>query len=105
MIDFPLNLRDEHESWTWRIGSLWLGLDQFERFRLDVGLVLENVEAVKLAVRSALRVEYTINAANRAKWAVDPNTPDELTEDIPYEELAKTCFRTMSEQAGIHDAA
>jgi len=105
MVDFPLNLSNEKESRAWRKGSLWLGLDQFERFRLDVGLVVDSVEAVKLAVRSVLRVEYTINAANRAKWAVDPNTPDELTEDIPYEELAKTCFRTMSEMAGIHDTA
>jgi hypothetical protein len=76
-----------------------------ERFRLDVGLVLDNVEAVKLAVRSVLRVEYTINAANRARWAADPNSPDELDESVPEEELAKTCFRTMSEMAGIHDTA
>ncbi len=105
MIDFPLNLLDEDESWTWRKGSLWLGLDQFERFRLDVGLVLDNAEAVKLAVRSVLRVEYTITAANRARWAADPNSPDELDESVPVEELAKTCFRTMSEMAGIHDTA
>ena len=105
MIDFPLNLSDKGEAWTWRKGRLWLGLDQFERFRLDAGLVLENVEAVKLAVRTALRVEYTVNAANRARWAADPNSPDELDEDVPIEELAKTCFRTMSEIAGTEDTA
>lgn len=103
MIDFPLNLSDEDESWTWRKGSLWLSLDQFERFRLDVGLALENVEAVKLAARCALRVQCTINAANRARWAADPNSPDELDEDVPTEELAKTCFRTMTETAGMQD--
>lgn len=105
MIDFPLNLLDEKESWTWRKGSLWLSLDQFERFWPDVGLALENGEAVKSAVRGALRVQCAINAANRARWAADPNSPDELDETVPDEELAKTCFRTMAETAGTHDAA
>ena len=104
MIDFPLNLRDENEGRAWYEGSLWLGLDQFERFWEDVGPVVENREAVKSAVRDALRVQYAINAANHAKWAADPNTPDELTEDVPTEELAKTCFGTMAETAGTQDA-
>ncbi len=105
MIDFPLNLLDKQESWTWLKGSMWLSLDQVERFWPDVGLTIENVEAVKSAVRSALRVEYAINAANHARWAADPNTPDELIETVPAEELAKTCFHTMAETAGPQDAA
>ncbi|MBK9262642.1 MAG: hypothetical protein IPM54_22910 [Polyangiaceae bacterium] len=103
MIDFPLSLRDENERWTWLKGSLWLSLDQFERFWPDVGLTLENGEAVKSAVRDALRVQYAINAANRARWAADPNSPDELDETAPVEELAKTCFRTLTETAGTED--
>ncbi len=104
MVDFPLNLSDKNESWTWVKGSLWLSLDQFERFREDVGLALENGDAVKSAVRGALRIEYATNAANDAKWAADPNIPDELIEDVPTEELAKTCFRNMTETAGTQDA-
>lgn len=104
MIDFPLNLKDEKENYTWVKGSLWLGLDHFELFWDDVGPVVENRKAVKSAVRNALRVQYTINARNRARWDADPNSSDELDEDIPYEELATTCFRTINETAGTNDA-
>ncbi len=105
MIDFPLNLDDKEEYQAWYEGSLWLGLDKFEGFWEDVGPVVENREAVKSAVRDALRVQYTINAANHARWAADPNSPDELNETFSVEELAKTCFCTMAERAGPQDAA
>ncbi|MBK9262826.1 MAG: hypothetical protein IPM54_23855 [Polyangiaceae bacterium] len=104
MIDFPLNLDDKEESRAWYEGSLWLSLDKFERFWPDVGPVVEHREAVKSAVREALRVQYTINAANRARWEADPSSPDELDETVPVEELAKTCFRTINERAGTNDA-
>ncbi|MBK9260100.1 MAG: hypothetical protein IPM54_09720 [Polyangiaceae bacterium] len=103
MIDFPLNLRDDKENWTWFKGSLWLSLDRFERFWPDVGLTLSNGEAVKSAVRGVLRVQYAIDAANRARWAADPDAPDELDETVSIEELAKTCFRTLAETAGTQD--
>ncbi len=103
MIDFPLNLRDDKENWTWFEGSLWLSLDRFERFWPDVGLTLSNGEAVKAAVRGVLRVQYAIDGANRARWAADPDGPTDLDETVPTEELAKTCFRTLIETAGTQD--
>lgn len=103
MIDFPLNLGDEKESRAWYEGSLWLSLDKFERFWPDVGPVVENGAAVKSAIREALRVQYTINAANRARWE-DPNSPDNMDETVPVEETAKTCFRLLNERAGTNDA-
>ncbi|HRI68522.1 MAG TPA: hypothetical protein PK156_30040, partial [Polyangium sp.] len=66
--------------------------------------VVDNRESVKSAVREALRVQYTINAANHATWEADPNIPDELIEDVPVEETAKTCFRLINERAGTNDA-
>jgi hypothetical protein len=102
MIDFPLNLRDDKESWTWFKGSLWLSLDRFERFWPDVGLALSNGEAVKSAVRGVLRVKYAMDAANRATWAADPDAPDAF--DYDGEELARTCFRSINETAGAQDA-
>jgi hypothetical protein len=103
MINFPLNLRDEKENWTWFKGSLWLSLDRFERFWPDVRLTLSNGEAVKAAVRGMLRVQYAIDGANRARWAADPDAPTDLDETVPTEELAKTCFRTLTETAGTQD--
>ncbi len=52
MIDFLLNLRDSNEDHAWATASVWLSLDQFGRFWPDVGLALENGEAVKSAVKS-----------------------------------------------------
>jgi len=103
MIDFPLNLRDDKERWAWFEGSLWLSLDRFERFWPDVGLTLSNGKAVKSAVRNVLRVQYAIDAANRARWAADPDAPDEIEGTVSTEELAKTCFRTLTETAGTQD--
>lgn len=94
MIDFPLNLRDQKEYWTWFQGRQWLSLDRFERFWPDVGLVLDNGEAVKSAVRAELR----------AKYADDAKEGDDLNYMEFLEDLAKTCFRTINEAAGTKDA-
>lgn len=94
MIEFPLNLRDEKEDRTWLKGSEWLSLDRFERFWPDAGLALENGEAVKAAVRVALR----------AKYAKDAEEEDDLNYMDFLEDLAKACFRTINETAGIKDA-
>ncbi len=94
MIDFPLNLRDRQENWTWFEGRQWLSLDRFERFLPDVGLVLGNVDAVKSAVRAELR----------AKYAKDAEEGDDLDYMDFLEDLAKTCFRTINETAGTKDA-
>jgi hypothetical protein len=94
MIDFPLNLRDDKEYWTWLLGRQWLSLDRFERFWPDAGLVLENGEAVKSAVRTELR----------AKYAEDAKEGDNLDYMDFLEDLAKTCFRTINETAGTKDA-
>ena len=69
-------LRDTNEDRAWRKGCLWLSLDRFERFWPDAGLALENGEAVKSAIRGALRFQYAMEAANRAKWDADPDAPD-----------------------------
>jgi hypothetical protein len=105
MIQFPLNLRKSElkEDFAWSQGSLWLSLDRFERFWPAVGLTLSNAEAVKAAVREMLRVQYAIKAADRARWAADPDAPDDLDWDHG-EELAKTCFRAIIETAGTQDA-
>jgi hypothetical protein len=94
MIDFPLNLSDRKEYWTWFEGRQWLSLDRFERFWTDVGLALENGEAVKYAVRAELR----------AKYAKDAEEGDDLEYMDFLETLAKTCFRTINEMAGPKDA-
>src|SRR5262245_1177577 len=104
MIDFPLNLSDEKEYWAWFKGGLWLSLDRFERFWPDVGLVLSNGEAVKAAVRAALGAQYAIDAASRARYAMDPDAPGDLDYMDRLKELARTCFRTLAETAGTHDA-
>lgn len=104
MIDFPLNLRDDKESWAWYWGSKWLSLDRFERFWLDVGLTLSNGEAVKAAVRAALRVEFADRAEWRARYAANPDAPEDPNETDPTEALAKTFFRTIKETAGAYDA-
>jgi hypothetical protein len=101
MIDFPLNLHDDIEGWTWFEGSQWLSLDRFERFWPDVGLTLSNGEAVKAAVRHVVRVRYAIDPADRARWAAD--TPDDVRDTDSPEELAKACFRLMNETAGTQD--
>ena len=104
MIDFPLNLRDDKEDRTWCSGSELLSLDRFERFWPDVGLVLDNGEAVKSAIRDALRAQYAMEAANRAKWDADPDAPDTFEYTDRMNEFAQTCFRTINETAGTKDA-
>lgn len=94
MVDFPLNLRDDKEDWTWFKSREWLSLDRFERFLPDVGLALENHEAVKSAVRAELR----------AKYAKDAEEGDDLDYMDFLEDLARTCFRTINETAGTKDA-
>jgi hypothetical protein len=94
MIDFPLNLRNDKEYWTWYEGRQWLSLDRFERFWAESGLVLDNGEAVKSAVRAELR----------AKYAQDAKEDEDLHYMEFLEKLAKTTFRTINETAGIKDA-
>jgi len=94
MIEFPLNLLDRKEDFTWYEGSQWLSLDRFERFWPDAGLTLSNGEAVKSAVRAALR----------AKYAKDAEEGDDLDYMDFLKDLAKTCFRTIYETAGTKDA-
>jgi hypothetical protein len=98
MIDFPLNLRDRDENWAWYKGSLWLSLDRFERFWPDVGLALANGEAVKSAVRAAHRAQYAIDAKGRETDEDDLDYMDHI------EELARACFRSINETAGVQDA-
>lgn len=94
MIEFPLNLCDRKEYWTWFKSREWLSLDRFQRFWPDVGLALENGEAVKSAVRAELRTKY----------AKDAEEGDDLDYMDFLEDLAKTCFRTINETAGTKDA-
>jgi hypothetical protein len=104
MIDFPLNLSDDKENWTWFKGSLWLSLDRFERFWSDVGLALENGEAVKSAVRDALGVKFASDAEWRAAYFADPDAPEDLEAPDPTKELPQICFRRINETAGAQDA-
>ncbi len=104
MIEFPLNFINFNEYWAWHQGSRWLSLDRFERFWPDVGLTLVNGEAVKAAVRDALRVQYAIDAEWRARYAADPDAPEDLDAPDPAKELAKSFFRRINETAGTQDA-
>ncbi len=104
MIDFPLNLRDNNEDHAWRKGSLWLSLDRFERFWPDVGLALTNGEAVKSAVRDALRIKFAFDAEWRAAYFADPDAPEDFEAPDPTKELHLTCFRRINETAGAQDA-
>jgi hypothetical protein len=102
VIELPLKFCNFDEYWAWFQGSLWLSLDRFERFWPDAGLAFSNGEAVKSAIREALRAKYARDAANRARFAADPDAEDEM--DITDHELAQTCLRTIAETAGTEDA-
>lgn len=104
MIDFPLNLRDSDEDQAWRTGSLWLSLDRFERFWPDVGLNLSNGEAVKSALRDALRIKFAFDAEWRAAYFADPDAPEDFDAPDPTKDLHTTCFRRINETAGAQDA-
>lgn len=104
MIDFPLNLRDGDEDEAWRTGSLWLSLDRFERFWPDVGLTLSNGEAVKAALRDALRIQYAFDAEWRAAYFANPDAPEDHDAPDPTKGLPQTCFRSIVETAGPQDA-
>ena len=104
MVDFPLNLRDSNEDHAWRKGSVWLSLDRFERFWPDVGLALTNGEAVKSALRDALRIKFAFGAEWRAAYFADPDAPEDFEAPDPTKELHTTCFRRINETAGTQDA-
>ena len=73
MVELPLKFCNWDEYRAWDDGSLWLSLDRFERFWPDAGLAFSNGEAVKSAIREALRGTYARDAANRARFAADPD--------------------------------
>ncbi len=89
---------------AWSDGSLWLSLDRFERFWPDVGLALSNGEAVKSAVRAALRTKYVMDAAHRARRAIDPDAPVDMIYRNRIQTLPKGCITNIAETAGTPDA-
>lgn len=89
---------------AWSDGSLWLSLDRFERFWPDVGLTLSNGEAVKAAVREALRTKYAMDAAHRERAAVNPNAPVDMVYRNRIQTLPKGCITNIAETAGMQDA-
>lgn len=89
---------------AWSDGSLWLSLDRFERFWPDVGLVLENGEAVKSVVREALRTKYAMDAEYRARVAINPSAPVDMVYRNRIQTLPKGCITNMAENAGMQDA-
>jgi hypothetical protein len=102
MVELPLNFSHGDEYRAWREGSLWLSLDRFERFWPDAGLTFSNGEAVKSAIRETLRARYAMNAADRARWAADPDAEDDM--DYSDQPHAEACLRTIAEMAGTEDA-
>lgn len=89
---------------AWSDGSLWLSLDRFERFWPDVGLALENGEAVKSVVREALRTKYAMDAEHRARVALKPSAPVDMVYRNRIQTLPKGCITNMVETAGMQDA-
>jgi hypothetical protein len=104
MIHFPLDLDDSNGYHAWTTASVWLSLDRFERFWPDVGLTLSNGNAAKSAARSALRAHYALDAANRARYTLDPEAEDDLDYVNRIEELAEAFLRSIHEAAGAQDA-
>jgi hypothetical protein len=102
MIELPLKFCNWDEYWAWSQGSLWLSLDRFERFWPDAGLAFSNGEAVKSAIREALRAKYAMDAADRARWAADPDAEDDM--DYSDHAHAEACLRSIAETAGTEDA-
>ncbi len=89
---------------AWSDGSLWLSLDRFERFWPDAGLALSNGEAVKSAVRTALRTKYVMDAAHRARVVINPDAPVDMIYRNRIQTLPKGCITNIAETAGTPDA-
>jgi len=89
---------------AWSDGSIWLSLDRFERFWPDAGLALSNGEAVKSAVREALRTKYAMDAAHRARVALNPGAPVDMVYRNRIQTLPKGCITNIAETAGMPDA-
>ena len=89
---------------AWSDGTLWLSLDRFERFWPDAGLMLVNGAAVKSAVRAALRTKYAMDAAHRARQALNPGAPVDKEYRNRIQTLPKGCLTNIAETAGTPDA-